>query len=223
MSNQTPDRAHAQGTFVPVVAPPFTGHVLNGKGIRSFIRNSAGNYTVQLDSPLGYNEGHCAARLPANFLGIAGATLAPDGASVLLTCFDLSGAPVDPPTIGLSCPAIEQAAGKGPAPVLPGPPTPPAGDPDYFLGWLHIALNGAVLQDRYGLLGSVAHPATGTYEVTLAAALANPGQAICQVGFAQVGTTATQFVSDTLERHFIYDAAGTLVDYEHFLFIYTSP
>lgn len=50
MSNQTPDRSHASGTFVPEVAPPFTGPVLNSKAISTFVRNSSGNYTIGLSN-----------------------------------------------------------------------------------------------------------------------------------------------------------------------------
>ncbi len=126
MAVQAPDRLHAWGKFAPVIAPPFTANIVSSKGIAGFTYNSVGNYTITLEAALAFFAGLEAVELPANFLANGGAQLAPDGASVLVTVFDLGGSPVDPPWFGLSLGAIVEGEGEGPAPALPGPPPPPS-------------------------------------------------------------------------------------------------
>lgn len=125
MSNQTADRVHAQGQFVPVVLASFASEVLASKGIAAFQRLSAGQYLITLQQPLAFAEGLCIASLPANAQATAGAQLSTDGATVLITVLQLNdGVPVDPPFVGLTAWAVQEGEGPGPAPAV-FPPIPP--------------------------------------------------------------------------------------------------
>jgi hypothetical protein len=155
MAAQAPDRTHAWATFVPVDAAPLVAGILNSDGIASFVRNSPGNYTVTLTDPLAFASALASASIPANFLAVCGAQIAPGGAEVLLTAHDLAGAPVDPPWIGLRVSAVREGEGVGPQPALPGPPAPPSSS-GLTLGWVRVKATGAFTQSASGIVASVA-------------------------------------------------------------------
>jgi hypothetical protein len=135
MANETPNRVHAGGIFVPVVAEPFTSNILNSQAVQEFTRLGPGQYRITLQRPLAFAEGYPEAGLPANFQGVAGAQLAPDGASVLVTVLSLaSGEPVDPPLVMCTVWSVREGEGEGPSIPLPGipPPLPGTGNAVIF-------------------------------------------------------------------------------------------
>lgn len=173
MANETKNRQHAIGTFVGAepVAAPFTSRIVNAVGVDSFTRNSVGNYTAVLHDAIAFAGATVRADLPANFLGIVGAQLAPDGASVLVTVFDLSGAPADAPLVALEVVSVVQGEGAdGPAPVLPGPPAPGGGG--LLMGWGRCdAAANLQAQSSNGIISGVVVFGLGTFQWDLIAGL----------------------------------------------------
>ncbi len=171
MAHETKNRQHAIGTFVGAepIAPPFTSRIVNASGVDNFTRNSAGNYTAQLHEPVAFADATVRADLPANFLGIVGAQLAPDGGSVLVTSFDLAGAPTDAPLVAMEVVSVVQGEGAdGPAPALPTPPTPPASGGGSLIGWAHLVVNGFMNdQSAENAFTGGANPVTGQYDFSL--------------------------------------------------------
>lgn len=217
MSNQTPDRSHASGKFVPVVALPFTGPVVNSDGVDSFVRNSVGNYTIALTSPLAFAEGIADAKLPANFLGIAGAQIAPDGASVLVTVFDLAGAPADPPIVSLKVTSVEEGEGEGPSPALPAAPVAPLVAGQLF-GWCRVNAAGAIqAQSPAGLVtGVVLAASVFTYTLVAGSLLAAMAAELDTVAGEHATTVLTDVTGDVLT----FDSAGAVADIAHTAFFY---
>lgn len=126
MANETPNRVHAGGVFVPTetVDPPFTSRLLASQGIQTFTRVDVGQYLLTLQRTLAFSEGYAEGAVPANFQGVAGAQISDDGASVLLTVLSLgTGVPVDPPIV--MCTVWSVREGEGPGPSLPFPAIPP--------------------------------------------------------------------------------------------------
>lgn len=126
MANETPNRIHAGGLFVPLdpIPPPFTTAVVNQQGIQAFERLGVGQYLITLQRALAFHEGYADAALPANFQAVAGAQISQDGATVLLTVLALAtGVPVDPPLIGCTVWSVREGNGDGPS--VPFPPIPP--------------------------------------------------------------------------------------------------
>ena len=214
MSNQTPDRSHASGTFVPVVAPPFTSAIVNSNAINSFVRNSEGNYTVTLTRPLAFSEGIVDAKLPANFLGISGAQIAPDGLSVLITVFDLDGDPVDPPTVSLEVTSVEEGAGAGPAPALPGVPATSG----RLFGWARLDVAGVVQAQSPAALVTGVALAASVYTYTLAAGSLLAAMAAELENAA--GEHATNVVAGVTGTVSTFTSAGAAGDLAHTAFFY---
>jgi len=133
MANETPNRVHAGGLFVPTdpVPEPFTSAVVNSQAVQSFERQATGQSLITLQRTLAFSEGYAEASLPPNFQGIAGAQLSEDGATVLVTVLALgTGVPVDPPLVSLTVWAVREGEGVGPAipfPAIPPPIVPGAG------------------------------------------------------------------------------------------------
>jgi hypothetical protein len=224
MSNQTPDRSHASGTFVPVVAAPFTTSIVNSKAIKSFLRNGPGNYTVGLSNGLAFAEGNAEAALPANFLGIAGATIAPDGESVLVSVFDLSGVPVDPPAFGLEVRSIEEGEGKGPQPPLPAPPAPPVVAPTYLLGWSdHIANGNASQQSVPALVDGVDNSSAGEYEILMLDAAPDVDTVVVCLRELTAGQITQQRTAANIVQVRTFDAAGVLANHAFTVAYYQVP
>lgn len=232
-SNQTPDRSHASGTFIPVVAPPFTADIVNSNGVRSFDRNGPGNYTVVLATvgpggeiqgdPLAFAEGIASAELPANFLGICGAQIAPDGLSVLLTVFDLGGKPADPPIISFKVTSVEEGEGKGPEPDLPDAPSVALGLRG--LGWASVDADGTILAQTGAVLTVVPNP-VGAYDYTLKPGLAAIAALAATVNLGngsagQPGYVSSQILSATTAESNIRDTAGVLANRAHFMYFYS--
>lgn len=135
MANETPNRVHAGGIFVPVVAEPFTSNILNSQAVQRFERLGPGQYRITLQRPLAFAEGYPEAGLPANFQGVAGAQLAPDGASVLVSVLSMAtGEPVDPPLVMCTVWSVREGEGEGPSIPLPAipPPLPGGGNAVIF-------------------------------------------------------------------------------------------
>ena len=155
MANETPNRVHAGGLFVPTdpIPEPFTGAIVNQQGIRSFERLAAGQYLIVLQRVLAFHEGYADAALPANFQGIAGAQISEDGASVLITVLTISGGvPVDPPIIGCTVWSVREGEGEGPAIPFPAIPPPiPGGGGEFRLAFDDTALVGGVLSVAHNL------------------------------------------------------------------------
>lgn len=138
MSNETPNRVHAGGTFVgtAVVGPPFTTRIINQKGILAVNRLGVGQYEVVLQRALAFAEGFAHPALPANFQATAGAQIAPDGLSVLVTVLALgSGAPTDPPVLGVTVWSVSEGEGSGPSIALPPVPPPLPPSPGARFAW----------------------------------------------------------------------------------------
>lgn len=154
MANEIKNRQHAIGTFVAAatVALPFTQRIINAVGVDSFVRNSVGNYTATLREPIGFAGATPRAALPANFAGVCGAQISQDGATVLVTVFDLVGAPADSPLVSFEVVSVIEGQGGGPAPVLPSPPTrtPPALT---LLGWLRATASPKINDQTGGITG----------------------------------------------------------------------
>lgn len=126
MANETPNRVHAGGLFVPTdpIVPPFTGAIVNSQGVQAFARLDVGQYQITLQRTLAFHEGYADAAIPANFQGVAGAQISEDGTSVLITVLALgTGEPVDPPIVGCTVWAVREGEGEGPA--IPFPAIPP--------------------------------------------------------------------------------------------------
>lgn len=127
MSLETPNRIHALGIFIPVVAAPFTSQVLASKGVGGFTRTGAGQYLVTLQRQLAFSEGYAVAGVPPNFQGVPGAQLSDDGTQALISVLDLgTGLPIDPPFVTFNAWTVREGEGEGPAipfPVVP-PPLP---------------------------------------------------------------------------------------------------
>lgn len=221
MALETIDQVHATGTFIPVIAPPFTTQILNSSGIASFVRDLAGQYTVTLQNPMAFSTGHCAASLPANFPGVAGAQMAPDGVTVLVTVLGLDGVAIDPPSVGLTVRAINQSEGVGPAQdPLPAPPAP--GDPGLgaLRGWANTSAAGAfVNQSSPFPFSGLAHiNASGLYDYTPVAPF--PLAALVTIEGIVASMVAYDF-ADPLVQVRTFDAAGVLADRAHTIAIYS--
>lgn len=228
MANEIKNRQHAIGTFVgvePIVAP-FTQRIVNAVGVDAFTRNSPGNYTAVLRDAIGLAGATVRADVPANFLGIAGAQIAANGGTVLITVFDLSGVPADPPLISFEVVSVVEGEGPGPAPVLPGPPPPPPpAAASRLLGWVVVNLNGDIQEESVPPLvdGAVGHPATGNYEYTLVAGTPVAAAAISADGSlptdvtSQVGGVGPLSVSVRT-----FNGSGAAANRGHSLFFYST-
>lgn len=155
MANETPNRVHAGGLFVPTdpIPPPFTSAIVNQQGILSFERLAPGQYLIVLQRALAFHEGYAAAALPPNFQGIAGAQLSQDGASVLITVLTISGGvPVDPPIIGCTVWSVREGEGDGPAIPFPAIPPPiPGGGGEFRQSFVDADLVAGVLTVNHNL------------------------------------------------------------------------
>ena len=154
MSNEIKNRQHAIGLFAPEPAPPFTTPIVSAVGFDSFTRNSPGVYTVGLHDAAPFATHAVYAGLGANVLGTIWGQIAPDGRSVLVTAFDAAGVPFDPVHFDLTVNTIRDGEGVGPAPALPGPPTPPAFGG--LLGWVRVKATGVFTQSASAIVQSVA-------------------------------------------------------------------
>lgn len=127
VSNETPDRVHAGGQFVPVVALPFTTQIVNQQGIQAFERVAIGQYLLTLQRPLAFAEGYAEAALPANFQAQAAAQISADGLQVVVSVLAMgTGEPIDPPFFACTVWSVQLGRGNGPA---PSPAPPPAALP----------------------------------------------------------------------------------------------
>lgn len=222
MSLETPNRSHASGTFVPVLAPPFDDAIVNSNGVKGFTRNGPGNYTVELTRALAFAEGIAEAELPANFLGICGAQIAPDGLTVLVTVFNLQGAPADPPIISFKVTSVEEGEGDGPQPALPAAPVP-AGI--RALGWAHVDADGTILAQTGAVL-SVLRSAEGLYNYVLndglsAIAALNAMVDIGNGSNGQQGIPNGQITGATTADLNMITHAGLAADRAHWMFFYS--
>jgi len=149
MANETPNRVHAGGLFVPTdpIVAPFTTAVVNSQGVQSFTRQETGQYLIELQRTLAFSEGYAVAAVPANFQGIAGAQISEDGASVLVTVLTISGGvPVDPPIVSMTVWSVREGEGEGPA--IPFPPIPdpiPGGGGEFRQSFVNADLVAGVL------------------------------------------------------------------------------
>lgn len=151
MANETPNRVHAGGMFVPVLAAPFPSNILNSQGVQGFTRLSTGQYQIALQRPLAFAEGYAEAAVPANFQAVAGAQLAEDGASVLVTVLALgTGVPVDPPLVSCTVWSVREGEGEGPSIPFPAIPPPIPGGSTSRFAWFEAetATNYFTYRDR---------------------------------------------------------------------------
>ena len=219
MAHETKNRQHALGSFVPVVALPFTRQILNGDGIDGFVRNSAGNYTIALTDAIGFAGAQATASLPPNFLGIAGAQIAQDGASVLVTVFDLSGAPADPPLFSMVVRSVVQGEGSGPAPPLPGPPAPPS-SASFLMGWGQVDINANLIAQT-GLLQSTNKIGGGAYGWTLVPGLATLSAMGSQMSTMGAGVILAEVLTGATARTLTRNMAGNVTDLGHTAYFYS--
>lgn len=156
MANETPNRVHAGGLFVPIetVVPPFTSRIVNSQAVQSFERQATGQYLITLQRTLAFSEGYAEAAVPPNFQGIAGAQISEDGTSVLVSVLTLgTGVPVDPPLVSLTVWSVREGEGEGPAipfPAIP-PPLPSGGGGEFRQSFVDGDLTAGVLTVTHNL------------------------------------------------------------------------
>lgn len=156
MANETPNRVHAGGLFVPTdpIVEPFTTAIVNSQAIQSFQRLATGQYLITLQRTLAFSEGYAEASLPPNFQGIAGAQISEDGATVLVSVLTLgTGIPVDPPIVSLTVWSVREGEGEGPAigfPAIP-PPLPSGGGGEFRQAFVNGDLAAGVLTVTHNL------------------------------------------------------------------------
>jgi hypothetical protein len=124
-----PNLANAAAVVVPVPAPPFTEQLVSARGVASFTRLSAGQYEIQLDEGLAFQEGVPQVLIAANQRFIPGAQVVSPGL-VRVSCFDAdTGAAADPDAFYFNMWAIALGEGAGlQLPLAPvPPPIPPSG------------------------------------------------------------------------------------------------
>lgn len=125
---EIPNFVNAAATIVPVVAAPFTTEIVQGRGVASFTRLSAGQYEIVLEVPLGFQEAIPRVSVPANQRFICGAQIVSPGL-VRVSCFSSdTGLPDDPDAVYFTTFAIVEGEGVGPQlPLAPVPPPIPTG------------------------------------------------------------------------------------------------
>ncbi len=125
MAVETPNLVNAAGLFAPMVpSGPFTENMISSKGVRSFTRSAVGQYIVELELPIAFDEGYAIALLPPNVQGIANAQVLPD-ATIFIACLTLgTGVPFDPLWLGLEVIRWNEGQGSSVAVAQPPIPTP---------------------------------------------------------------------------------------------------
>jgi hypothetical protein len=137
MSVETPNRLAATGIFAPVPAAPFVEQMVSTKGVRRFTRNAAGQYIIELEQAIAFEEGYAVAILPPNVQGVPGAQILPDGTVFVSALTLATGVPFDPAWIGVS--VFRWNEGEGVSIGVPQPPVPAPIPPG----------GGGSLQDAY--------------------------------------------------------------------------
>lgn len=145
---EIPNAINAAAVLVPVPAAPFTAQVVQSVGVRAFTRLDVGQYSIELEAPLSFQEGVPRVTVPANTRLLPGAQILSDK-TVFVSVFSAdSGEPVDPDYFGFTL--IAFVLGEGVGPELPLAPLPP---PDPSAG--DVVGPGSSIDDQIALFSGV--------------------------------------------------------------------